>query len=151
MNFNYTNDLWEYNYFSDSWTQRADYPGPGRTNAVAFIQSDLGFVGTGYSGVLQDDMYAYRRIVGSEELSNNSNTKIFPNPVVSEFNVQTNLQDVSLRLTSIDGKDVTGSLSISENNSGFKANRVNLPTGNYFIQLINNSDQVVHVEKVIFK
>lgn len=150
INFTYTNDLWEYNYFSDAWTQRADYPGPGRTNAIAFVQNDLGFVGTGYSGVFQDDMYAYRRIVGTEELKNNSNTKIFPNPVVSTFNVQTDLNDVELELYTLDGKNVTSSLSIIEHNSGFKINRVNLPTGNYFVRLVNKSGQVMHVEKVIF-
>lgn len=151
INFTYTNDLWEYNFFGDVWTQRANYPGPGRSNAVAFVQSDLGFVGTGYSGEFHDDMYAYRRILGTEELSNNSNTKVFPNPVVTTFNVQTDLQKVSMEVFTLDGKNVTGSLSITKTNGGFKADREVLPTGNYFIQLINSNGQVMHVEKIIFR
>jgi len=150
INFNYTNDLWEYNYFSDAWTQRADFPGAGRTNAVAFIQNDLGFVGTGYDGILYDDMYAYRRIVGNYELSKNSTTKVFPNPVVTTFNVQTDLNDVELQLYTLDGKNVTSALSVHKHNSGFKIDRVNLPTGNYILRLVNIAGQVMHVEKIIF-
>lgn len=150
VTFTYTNDLWEYNYFADAWVQRADYPGPGRSNAIAFVQSDLGFVGTGYNGTFQDDMYAYRRIVGTEELANQSNTTVFPNPVATTFTVQTDLNDVTLELYTLDGKNVTNALSITKNNSGFKADRLNLPTGNYFIKLTNTSGQVMHVEKIIF-
>jgi hypothetical protein len=151
VGFNYMNDLWEYNYFGDSWVQRADYPGTGRTNAVSFIQQDLGFVGTGYDGVFKDDMYAYRRILGAEKLVNTSNTKIFPNPIVTDFTVQSDLNGVELQLISLDGKNVTNALSITKNNSEFKVNRVNLPTGNYFVQITNNAGQIVHVEKVIFQ
>jgi hypothetical protein len=135
----------------DSWTQRADFPGTGRSNAISFIQQDLGFVGTGYDGEFRDDLYAYRRILGTEELANTSNTKIFPNPVVTSFTVQTDLKEVELQLITLDGKNVTSVLSITKNNLGFKVNRVNLPTGNYFVQLTNNLGQVVHVEKVIFQ
>tara|TARA_B110000285_G_scaffold205048_1_gene242491 strand:- start:633 stop:1838 length:1206 start_codon:yes stop_codon:yes gene_type:complete len=151
VGFNYTNDLWEYNFFVDSWTQRADFPGTGRSNAISFIQQDLGFVGTGYDGEFRDDVYAYRRILGTEELANTSNTKIFPNPVVTSFTVQTDLKEVELQLIMLDGKNATSALSITKNNLGFKVNRVNLPTGNYFVQLTNNLGQVVHVEKVIFQ
>lgn len=151
IGFNYTNDLWEYNYFSDTWTQRADFPGPGRTNAVAFVQSDLGFVGTGYNGVFHDDLYAYRRIVGTDELSKDENTKIFPNPVVSEFNIKTELKDVEVELISMDGKNMTNELSIINHNNGFKITRINVPTGQYMIRLVNANGQVPHVEKVIFR
>ena len=150
INFTYQNDLWEYNYFADAWTQRADYPGPGRTNAIAFVQSDLGFVGTGYSGQFQDDMYAYRRIVGVDNLTKNSDVKIYPNPVMTTFNIQTDLNDVELEIYTMDGKDITSELSIHKHSNGYKINRQNLPTGNYFVRLINTSGQLVHVEKVIF-
>jgi hypothetical protein len=61
------------------------------------------------------------------------------------------LKEVELQLITLDGKNATSALSIAKNNSGFKVNRVNLPTGNYFVQLTNNAGQVVHVEKVIFQ
>ena len=68
INFAYRKDLWEYNYYADAWVQRADYPGPGRTNATSFIVSDFAFVGTGFNGEFQDDMYAYLRILNVDEI-----------------------------------------------------------------------------------
>jgi hypothetical protein len=47
--FGFTNDFWEYNYFTDSWTQRASLPGPGRKDATAFVINGIAYVGTGYS------------------------------------------------------------------------------------------------------
>jgi hypothetical protein len=150
INFTYQNDLWEYNYFSDTWTQRVDFMGPGRTNAVVFIQNDLAFVGTGYNGTFLDDIYAYRRILGINDLTQHSNVKIFPNPVMTTFNVQTDLKDVEVEVYTLDGKNVTGELAVQKHNNGFKLDRANLPTGQYFVRLVNTSGQLLHVEKVIF-
>jgi len=46
----YLRDFWMYNVSTDSWTQVADFPGVGRTAAVAFTVNGKGYVGTGYDG-----------------------------------------------------------------------------------------------------
>jgi N-acetylneuraminic acid mutarotase len=45
----YRTDLWEYDPATDVWTQKADFPGDGRHNAVGFSIQNRGFIGTGYS------------------------------------------------------------------------------------------------------
>ncbi|MBL4863029.1 MAG: T9SS type A sorting domain-containing protein [Crocinitomicaceae bacterium] len=149
INFSYTKDLYEYNYFSDTWVQRADFLGPGRSNAVVFIQNDLAFVGTGYDGILYDDMYAYRRILGVDELSSEVDVRIFPNPVKTTFSVQSNLKNVDLEVCTVHGKNVTSAVSIQKTTNGFKGNRLKLPPGQYYIRLINKSNSTVHAEKII--
>ncbi|HNW70239.1 MAG TPA: kelch repeat-containing protein [Bacteroidales bacterium] len=44
------NDVWEYNPATDTWTQKNNFPGPGRHDAFAFS-----FAGTGYLCFGQDD------------------------------------------------------------------------------------------------
>jgi hypothetical protein len=41
------NDWWEYDVTNNTWTQKATFPGEGRSHAVGFSQSYLGYVGTG--------------------------------------------------------------------------------------------------------
>jgi N-acetylneuraminic acid mutarotase len=41
------NDLWEYDTATNTWTQRADFGGTARSNAVGFTISAKGYVGTG--------------------------------------------------------------------------------------------------------
>lgn len=63
------NDLWQYDPASDSWTQKSDFPGPGRLMARGFSVNKKIYVGFGYviaaSGPnaggndYQTDMYEY--------------------------------------------------------------------------------------------
>ncbi len=46
----YLNDFWTYNPASDRWDKIADFPGNGRTAAVAFAINGKGYVGTGFDG-----------------------------------------------------------------------------------------------------
>jgi N-acetylneuraminic acid mutarotase len=46
----YRNDFWRYDQATDSWSQIADLPGPGRMYAAAFSMGFNGFVGTGKTG-----------------------------------------------------------------------------------------------------
>ncbi|MGB7531806.1 MAG: hypothetical protein WA977_02355 [Halobacteriota archaeon] len=41
-------DFWEYNSGSDSWTQRADFPGGNRAACVGFELNGKGYIGCGY-------------------------------------------------------------------------------------------------------
>ncbi|MFN0201570.1 MAG: T9SS type A sorting domain-containing protein [Bacteroidia bacterium] len=47
-NFIYRNDFWEFNPTSNSWTQKADLPAQGRSEAVGFSIGGKGYIGTGY-------------------------------------------------------------------------------------------------------
>ena len=44
-----TNDFWEYNPTTNSWSQKEIFPGSNRDKAVGFSINDKGYVGTGSS------------------------------------------------------------------------------------------------------
>ncbi len=46
----YMNDFWKYDPANDSWVKVADFPGAGRSGAVAFVIGNKAYVGTGYNG-----------------------------------------------------------------------------------------------------
>ncbi len=46
-NTNGTNQLWEYEPTTDTWTQKANFPGTARYGASCFVIGDTAFVGTG--------------------------------------------------------------------------------------------------------
>lgn len=57
-------DLWEFDEDTDVWTQKADFAGGRRTQAVSFVIDDIAYVGTGYNvvnntGIYYNDMYKY--------------------------------------------------------------------------------------------
>ena len=150
LGFNYTNDLWEYNYFSDTWTQRADYLGPGRTSAIAFVVQDVAFVGSGYNGEFLDDLYAYRLVLGVDELSKYDELSVYPNPANNAFNIAVDPQDIEAQIITIDGKDVTARLDIDKSVSGFHIERGALPAGNYIINLSHKELGNVYQGKIVF-
>lgn len=56
----FMNDLWEFNRSTDAWTQKANFTGAPRREAVSFVIGNLAYVGTGYSaGGLKKDFFAY--------------------------------------------------------------------------------------------
>lgn len=61
-------DLWQFDRFTDTWTQMADFTGGARTQAVAFSINDIGFVGLGkfndYS-TLMKDFWSYDYLLNS--------------------------------------------------------------------------------------
>ena len=44
---NKLSDFWEYDPTANSWTQKADFPGGARYDAVAFGVSGKGYIGCG--------------------------------------------------------------------------------------------------------
>ena len=61
---NETNEFWEYDPASDSWIQKADFPGIGRSRAVGFSIAGKGYIGPGYhfdsqNPVWPKDMWEY--------------------------------------------------------------------------------------------
>tara|TARA_Y100000310_G_C20697721_1_gene826939 strand:- start:859 stop:1830 length:972 start_codon:yes stop_codon:yes gene_type:complete len=55
-------DLWEYDPSSNSWSEKASFPGSGRYDAVAFTLNNQGYVGTGYDGNYLKDFYRYNPV-----------------------------------------------------------------------------------------
>jgi N-acetylneuraminic acid mutarotase len=56
----YRKDFWEYDPATDSWTQKADFGGVGRYNAVGFSVGNKGFIGTGISATgVRKDFWQY--------------------------------------------------------------------------------------------
>lgn len=47
---NYSNDLWEYNPSTDTWTQKADFPGLSRIGGASFSLNNKGYVFAGTDG-----------------------------------------------------------------------------------------------------
>lgn len=53
-------DFWEYDPFTDVWTQKADLPGTrGRTNAVGFRAGNKGHIGAGFGNTWLSDFWEY--------------------------------------------------------------------------------------------
>ena len=56
----YFGDLWEYDLATDAWTQKADYAGGPRRQAVAFSIGEYAYVGTGQDVTgFRKDFYRY--------------------------------------------------------------------------------------------
>lgn len=62
----YFKDTWEYDPINDTWTQKADFTGTARRQAVAFVIGNEAFVGTGQdaSGLCKD-FYKYDPVTNS--------------------------------------------------------------------------------------
>lgn len=59
-NTNFLNDTWEYDPALDVWTQKADFLGTARRNAVCFVIDDIAYVGTGEDASgLRKDFYKF--------------------------------------------------------------------------------------------
>jgi hypothetical protein len=74
------NDFWEYNPASDTWAQKADVAGIGRSGAVGFSIADKGFIGTGYvNGGYSKDFWEYdpalNKWTRKEDLNGNARTE----------------------------------------------------------------------------
>ena len=56
----FMNDLWEYNRSTEAWTQKANFVGAPRREAVSFVIGNKAYVGTGNSAAgLKNDFFAY--------------------------------------------------------------------------------------------
>lgn len=67
----YFKDLWEYNEETQSWTQKADFIGSARRQAIGFAIDDFGYVGTGQDASgLRNDFYKYDPLTNTWEQLN---------------------------------------------------------------------------------
>jgi len=58
---NYLNDFWQYDPAADKWTQKPTYPGYKRTQAIAFVYNDKGYLvtGLGTGGATVNDFFSF--------------------------------------------------------------------------------------------
>lgn len=64
----FMNDLWEYDRSTAAWTQKANFTGAPRREAVSFVIGNIAYVGTGNSaGGLRKDFFAYDPTTNSWE------------------------------------------------------------------------------------
>lgn len=70
-NYNFVNDMWEYDPLADSWTQKANFPGLPRFQLGFFSINNIGYAGMGEivtNGVISNcynDFYAYNPIANT--------------------------------------------------------------------------------------
>ncbi len=60
----YHSDLWQYDTISETWTQKANYPGGGRAGAFAFVMNNKAIAGTGEiaGGSRTNSVYKYEPV-----------------------------------------------------------------------------------------
>ncbi|MCH2228902.1 MAG: T9SS type A sorting domain-containing protein [Crocinitomicaceae bacterium] len=149
INSEYKRDLWEYNYFSDTWVQRSDYGGPGRSGAIAFVLQGVAFVGSGYNGNFNDDMYSYRKLASLEDHYITSNTKLYPNPSNGTFKLDINSTDLELEVYSLMGQIVTDQFQIEKTSGGFELTDIDNPAGNYLIKCYHPELGQIYQSKIV--
>ena len=91
-----------------------DYPGSGRSGSIAFVLQGAAFVGSGYNGVFNDDMYSYRKLASLEDHYSNSEVNLYPNPSNGNFKIDINSTDLDLVIYSLTGQNVTNAFSINK-------------------------------------
>jgi N-acetylneuraminic acid mutarotase len=54
-------DFWQFDPTNDSWKKKTDFPGGGRSQAVAFVYNNKGYIVTGLdsNGLSSNDFYSY--------------------------------------------------------------------------------------------
>src|SRR5258708_1291783 len=58
--YHYTNDFWEYDQGSNTWTQKANFGGTARESASGFAIGTKGYIGTGWdSSGVRNDFWEY--------------------------------------------------------------------------------------------
>ena len=88
-------DVWEYNYYTNSWIQRSDFPGVGRKYAVAFSIQGIAYVGTGFDGAFHDDFYAYSGTAGVSGIKELKSISFYPNPTNSFIQITSIQNDLT--------------------------------------------------------
>jgi hypothetical protein len=149
------NDFWEYDPNTDLWTQQSAPTSPSRFGAVGFSIGNQGYIGLGYGQAqftYYNDFWQFSPSTSINEISIlHSPSYVFPNPMINAASVvvskSVDCSNASLRVFTIDGKDVTNYFKSDRNSSAkhflFKMTLCgSLPDGIYYYQ-IRDSKQVI--------
>jgi N-acetylneuraminic acid mutarotase len=148
----YRNDLWQYNYFTNQWTQRSFFPASGRKGATVFQSNGFAFVGTGYSGQLEDDMYAYVAITSVEENGENAIVKLYPNPATTNFRIDFDNEKIaSIQFFDSKGAESTNAFQIVKSNKAFEIQNQAASVGMYWCVLKDEEGKVIGTQKIIIQ
>ena len=135
-------DLIEYNPEINQWTAKCSYSGSERKCAVSFVINNRAYVGTGkgYSGK-KDSMHEYfpENTLGVQDISNLSQTLIYPNPTSDIVNVRSYNND-AIQLIDSRGNIIQ---SIFNPEKLEKIDLSMLPKGIYFIKSIDFEEKII--------
>ena len=131
--------------------------GSDHTDFYDFLNPSNAYPGQYASFKSKADIFMKKLICGeaitpTNDIVNNLETSIFPNPATNEFNVHIADGDYSthwqIELTSTTGKNVA---SQKFETNQFTITRSNIPPGLYFLRITNTIDYISTVKKVIFQ
>ena len=99
-----TKQWWQYNPVTDAWTQKTDFGGIERANAIAFSIGQKGYLGTGEGADFWE--YTPDSTTAVNEVSvNSSEFNLYPNPASEILNIKCLMFDIKkIALTIVDLK-----------------------------------------------
>jgi N-acetylneuraminic acid mutarotase len=141
--FSYKNDIWEYNYFGNSWFQRSTLPGSGRKHAMIFTINEIAYVGGGFNGTFLNDFYQYNGILGLSDQEVNL-LQVYPVPSndLLHFNLHKTIENGSLKLYDITGKEVFSQHLTNEQFVSISFANHSLEKGIYCYKINSNQHQI---------
>lgn len=150
----FEDDIWEWDQTTEVWTAKTDFQGEGRDKAIGFSIGEKGYIGTGHkeAGYLFNDFWEYCPTCipdGLNELNNQQNSSIIPNPFSNHTTLQLNedVKNATVILYSVNGKQLKN-LPFSGNH--LLIEKDDLPSGIYFYQVIS-TEQVISSGKMIIQ
>jgi N-acetylneuraminic acid mutarotase len=154
--------FWKYNTVVDSWTQEASVPGITKLQGTAFAIGDTGYYGFGYDSdaIVYNRFYRFynndscNKITGYNNITDNSEINIYPNPNNGRFTLESNSASISgkntLEVYNILGTKVfTEALPSTQGDNTI--NISNQPAGIYLYRILNNNGVLIGRGKVIIQ
>jgi N-acetylneuraminic acid mutarotase len=144
----YRRDLWEYNHHTDNWITRNDFPTPGRKYACAFVIADSAFVGLGKAatGRKRSFFKYFRGSIMNVEDERKPEFKVYPNPILSTFNIKDVSSDYKIvNLLALNGQVVQ---TFTKNESGRYMINNAISAGVYVLTIMNDQG-IIGQQKVI--
>lgn len=139
----FKDELWEYNPYTDSWNIKSNIPGGGRRNGIAFNIGNKGYAGTGKGSTgIKKSFYEYTPAgpLDVEEL--NLNVSLYPNPAQESITLfLQNESDAKSAIILNSGGQVVSQVAITGQTSMIDRN--GLASGNYFLVVLNSSQEIL--------
>jgi N-acetylneuraminic acid mutarotase len=111
-NLNYK-DFWRYDFDTDQWLQIADFCGEGRRYMVSFIIGNHAYAGTGTDGTNLRDFWMFDPLLSNQNMEPGLSVTPFPNPSNDQITFDLGINEVEIKLFTLDGKIVYTNSSVS--------------------------------------
>ena len=140
-----------FSFAQGTWTQKANFSGMGRCDAVGFSIGTKGYIGTGAIGFTTEaqDFWEYNpSTTGINENNMRNYISVYPNPFNSSTTIQFNstINNGELNIFNLYGQKIKTINNITGNK--IKIDRDNLPSGIYFIRLTQDN-KTITTDKLI--